>query len=287
MPPAEDEDNQPDEIANLRQRIAQLEEANQQLQTDLHTLETALQQARADAERAERARTTFLAMMSHDLRTPLHIILGFAEALQEDVYGSPGEQQRMPLQSITQSGQQLLGLIDNLLDLARLEAGTIVLQDDLLHREWLLRRSLVAIQEEAKQQGIVLVVQDTEHDFSFQADARRLSRVLVLLLNQAIHLTQPGQQVGIDVSLLQGEGQVMCSVWNTSSRVSSERLHALFHELEFDEPAHVLQYEGFGVEAMLVSRLVALQQGSIAVEPHAENGCRFVVTVPTAPASPE
>ncbi len=173
-----------------------------------------LSRANAELARAVRTKDEFLANMSHELRTPLNAILGLTESLQEYVYGPLNERQSKTLQTIETSGRHLLDLINDILDLAKIEAGKMELNLDTVTISMVCQSSLQFIKQLAKKKHINVSFAPQEEPGQIQADVRRLKQILVNLLSNAVKFTPEGGEIGLDVAIEQEHERVIFAVWD-------------------------------------------------------------------------
>ncbi len=228
--------------------------------------------------RAIRVKDNFLATMSHELRTPLNIILGLTESLCEHIYGPLNEKQLNALHLVDESGYQLLGLITDILDLSKIEAGKIDLQFDAVAVEVICESSLRFIKREAlKKQITVDFVADHAQEI-ISSDARRLKQVLVNLLSNAVKFTPEGGRVGLEVTA--DADTISFSVWDTGIGIAPEDIIRLFSPFEQLDAGLNKQHQGVGLGLSLVLRLTELHGGSVAVVSQPGAGSRFTVTLP-------
>jgi signal transduction histidine kinase len=275
------------EQITLQQQIALLEQNNQTLQTERDdfarqvSIYTArLSQMTDDLARAWRTRDIFLAITNHELRTPLNIILGFTEALQEEIYGPLTEKQRTTLQTIETSGHNLLTLINNILDLTRIESGNLTLQRTAIDVAELGQAVLRTVRIEAQQKNITLLFSPQEAAGTIQADERYLHRILVSLLSNAVKFTPHNGQVGFDVDWDDAQHVVRLSVWDTGIGIPAEQQAHIFEPFFQLDSGIERRYEGAGLGLALAARLVELHGGSITVESQSGAGSRFTIVLP-------
>ncbi|MCL4294136.1 MAG: response regulator [Anaerolineae bacterium] len=241
-----------------------------------------LSAANAELARAARAKDEFLASMSHELRTPLHAILGLSEVLQAQTRGPLSEDQLKFLRIIEESGRHLLALINDILDVAKIEAGKLELQSEPVLVEAVCQASLQFIKQAAVKKNIrVSFTLDPVLVF-IQADARRLKQILVNLLHNAAKFTPEGGQVGLEVRDEPEAAAVRFIVWDTGPGIPPEHLPRLFQPFVQIDSSLSRTHEGTGLGLALVSRLVELHGGSVSVESDGVpgRGSRFIVSLP-------
>lgn len=239
-----------------------------------------LSHANAELARAARLKDEFLASMSHELRTPLNTILGMGEVLREQVYGELNEQQLTSLRYIDESGQHLLALITDILDLSKIEAGKLELDVQLVAVDIVCQSSLQLIKQQAQKKHIKVLTKSDNAITMLQADQRRLKQILVNLLSNAVKFTPEQGQVGLEVTGNKEENRVHFTVWDTGIGISAENMTHLFQPFVQLDSKLSRQYEGTGLGLSLVSRLAEMHGGGIAVESEVGKGSRFTVSLP-------
>ncbi|MEQ2008661.1 MAG: ATP-binding protein [Limisphaerales bacterium] len=237
--------------------------------------------------RAARLKDEFLANMSHELRTPLNAVLGLSEALLEQVSGPLNERQAKSLRVIHESGAHLLELINDILDLSKIEAGRVDLQLDAVPVEPLCRASLRLVKEAAYRKNLDVKLAVAPGVAAVRADERRLKQVLVNLLSNAVKFTRAGGALGLDVALNAASGAVEFAVWDTGIGMAEEDLGKLFQPFVQLDSGLARHHQGTGLGLALVRRLVELHGGSVSVTSDVGRGTRFTVAIPAGKAAPE
>ena len=247
---------------HVAQRTAQLESANQEL------------------SKAARLKDEFLAAMSHELRTPMNAVIGFAELLQDGTFGPLNEDQARGTQSILESGRHLLSLINDILDLAKIEAGKQELDKDTLRVADACESSLVFVKQMATQKRITLETKFDPAVQSIKADSRRFKQILVNLLSNAVKFTPNGGRVGVEVRAVADAGMAEFIVWDTGPGISPENQERLFKPFVQLDSKLARAHNGTGLGLALVGRLAALHGGGVRLESEVGKGSRFIVTLP-------
>jgi signal transduction histidine kinase len=264
--------------AALRELNAQLEARVAERTSELTAVNRSLELARAEAERANRAKSEFISRMSHDLRTPLNAILGFAQVLELDA----APEQRDGLAHIARGGQHLLSLIDEVLDIARIEAGRLsvslesVAVFEVVHHVTDLIRPLL------DRRRLALSI-DVPPELHVRADRQRLGQILVNLLSNAIKYNRDGGSVRV-VARAAGD-RVSVAVEDTGAGLPPEKLQLLFTPFERLGAEHS-GVEGTGLGLALVRGLAQAMGGSVTAESTIDLGSRFVLVLPTSAAIP-
>ncbi len=229
---------------------------------------------------AVRAKDEFLANMSHELRTPLHAIMGLTELLQERVYGDLSERQQSTLRYIMESAQHLLNLINDILDLAKIEAGHADIVMDQVAVEQVCQASIRLVKQMAHSKRIIISEYYDDAATTVLADARRLKQILVNLLSNAVKFTAAQGRIGLEVRgdpILQ---IIHFTVWDTGIGIAADQQEHLFKPFVQIDSTLSRQYAGTGLGLALVWKLVELHGGGITVESKEHKGSRFTVSLP-------
>ena len=253
-----------------------------------HTDRRRTAELKAENEALARAATLkdeFLASMSHELRTPLTSILGLTEALSEGVYGELQEMQLRSLKTITSSARHLLELINDILDLSKVEAGMLELQTESVPVAPLCEMALLFVKPTAfKKRHRVNFTPDPEAQF-VTADPRRLKQILVNLLSNAVKFTPDSGSVGLEVSSDAAAGTIRFSVWDTGIGISPEDQQRLFQPFVQVYAGLSKQFVGTGLGLSLVKKMTELHGGTVTVESQPGSGARFTVELPWQPVA--
>lgn len=249
--------------------------------------EEKLLQAKLEAEAASCTKSEFLANMSHELRTPLNSIIGFSDILIERVFGELNEKQLKYVNNISGSGKHLLGLINDILDLSKVEAGKM----DLHYSEFTVDSVFEEVKStlfplaQAKSLEINFVVGPDFGDI--QADRSRLIQILYNLVSNAIKFTPEGGRVSVYCK--KSGSRALFSVTDTGIGISSEDQKKLFQPFTQIDSSSARQYCGTGLGLALVKKIVNLHKGDIWVESELEKGSTFMFTIPLTkpPESPK
>jgi PAS domain S-box-containing protein len=239
-----------------------------------------LRQANAALENAARLKDEFLASMSHELRTPLTGILGLSEALQLNTYGALDQRQLKVVRNIESSGKHLLDLINDILDLSKIEAGGLELQIEPCSLADICQASLQLTRGMAQKKRQRVGFTMDSSSILLNADPRRLKQMLVNLLSNAVKFTPEGGELGLEV---QGEGtgaMVRLVVWDRGIGIRAVDFERLFRPFVQIDSSLSRQNSGTGLGLSLVRRLAELHGGSIQVESIPGQGSRFIITLP-------
>jgi PAS domain S-box-containing protein len=247
-------------------------------------LERRVEERTKDLGRALRAKDEFLANMSHELRTPLNAILGLSESLIELAAGPLNEKQNKYVGMISESGNHLLSLINDILDLAKIEAGQIVLNINEVDLKQVCQASLRMINELAHKKNQQVTLEIDDEIGPVWADERRLKQILVNLLSNAVKFTPENGKLGLEVQADREEKRIMITVWDNGIGISETNLTRLFHPFVQLDSGLAREVTGTGLGLALVAQMVRLHGGSVAVESQLGQGSRFTVILPWEPA---
>ena len=263
-----------------RQEIMRLLEDSERARAEAEAARREAERARAEAEEANRAKSQFLAVMSHELRTPLNAIGGYAELLEMGIRGPVTQAQRSDLQRIQTSQRHLLGLINEVLNYARIETGTVHYDlADVPVREVLgVAESLVAPQARAK--GLALVLSECPPELAARADPEKLRQIIVNLLSNAVKFTAPGGRV--EVRCAREDAWVAVRVRDTGIGIPADKLDAIFDPFVQVRADLTRTAEGTGLGLAISRDLARGLGGDLDVESVPGAGSTFVLTLPAA-----
>jgi PAS domain S-box-containing protein len=249
-------------------------------------LATALEEARlyaeverksAELESASRHKSEFLANMSHELRTPLNAVIGFSEVLSERMFGELNEKQDEYLKDIHASGQHLLSLINDILDLSKIEAGKMELEPSDFDLPMTIENALMFVRERAARRDIALHSVVDRRLAKIHADERKIRQVLLNLLSNAIKFTPEGGRIEIGAKPV--DGCIEVSVTDTGVGIAPEDQEAVFEEFRQVGTAEK-KVEGTGLGLALSRKFIELHGGNIWVKSQVGEGSTFTFTVP-------
>jgi signal transduction histidine kinase len=231
-----------------------------------------------EIEAANRHKSEFLANMSHELRTPLNAIIGFSEVLQERLFGELNEKQAEYTDDILTSGRHLLSLINEILDLSKVEAGRMELELATFDLPLAIDNARTFVRERATRHGINLDVTIDERLGDFVGDERKIKQVLLNLLSNAVKFTPEGGRIGINAR--QTDGSVEISVSDTGIGIAPEDQPKIFEEFRQVGSDYSHKSEGTGLGLTLAKKFVELHGGRIWVESEVGKGSTFTFTLP-------
>ncbi len=232
-------------------------------------------------EAASRHKSEFLANMSHELRTPLNAIIGFSEVLLERMFGELNPKQEEYLQDITTSGRHLLSLINDILDLSKVEAGRMELEPSAFDLPAALESCLTLVRERATRHGVTLGLTVDERLGQVVADERKVRQVVLNLLSNAVKFTPEGGRVALNA--VRADGAVEISVSDTGIGIEPGDQELIFEEFRQAGGDYTRKREGTGLGLALARRFVELHGGRIWVKSEIGKGSTFTFTLPERP----
>jgi signal transduction histidine kinase len=248
-----------------------------EMSRELHELYEHERTLNAELGRASKAKSEFLASMSHELRTPLNAILGFNELILGDIYGPVPEDLKVPLSDIQSSGKHLLRLINNVLDLSKIEAGRMELALSDYSVQDTVMRVLASLRPLATQKGLELVSSVSDDVPLACGDEGRITQCLMNLIGNALKFTQEGRvEVAVD---LRGD-LLHYRVADTGAGIAEDRLETVFTEFRQADATIAGQFGGTGLGLSITKKFVELHGGRIGVDSQLGKGSTFWFTVP-------
>jgi PAS domain S-box-containing protein len=291
----------------VQERTRELEDANRELlllNNELKLRRREADAAKQEADGANKAKSDFLANMSHELRTPLNSILGFSEILQDELFGDLNEKQREYVGNIYSGGKHLLELINDILDLSKVESGKLELDLATVSLENFLHGAMAMLKERAMKHGITMALEiGPGADGEINTDERKLKQIMFNLLSNAVKFTSEGGAVRVSARLTRDEGRgrnnnkeessivltsaasdrpssIVISVADTGIGIKHEDMDKLFKPFSQVESVYTKTYEGTGLGLALTKRLVEFLGGTIRVESELGKGSVFTFTIP-------
>jgi PAS domain S-box-containing protein len=251
----------------------------------LKQVEAALKAARDQAEMASQSKSTFLANMSHELRTPLNAIIGVAEMLREDAKDLDRQDEIEPLDRVLRAGRHLLGLINDILDLSKIEAGKMEIHIEEFGIAPLIDDAVKTVETLAAKNGNRLVVDCLPTIGVMQADQTRLRQALLNLLSNANKFTERGTvTVRAERHWKSGSDWVTVAVSDTGIGMTPEQMSKLFQDFSQADSSTTRKYGGTGLGLAISRRFCQLMHGDITVESEPGRGSTFAIRLPASPA---
>jgi signal transduction histidine kinase len=269
-------------LARAEEQASEIEHARANLAQRVAERTRELSAANAELRQANQMKDSFLASISHELRTPLNVILGSVELLLEQIYGPLVERQRSALRTVSESGHHLLNLINDILDLAKMESGKFDFEISNVPIIELCEQCIRLTQVSALRRSIAVSLEIDRSLGLVRSDPRRLRQILLNLLNNAVKFTPNGGAAGLIVSVA-GESdapEIVLEVWDTGIGIAAADQALLFRPFTQIDNSLSRQYEGSGLGLALVSQLVSYHRGSISVDSAPGKGSRFTVRLP-------
>jgi signal transduction histidine kinase len=254
-----------------------------QLFDPMHQLNVRLEQANKDLEAASRLKGQFLANMSHELRTPLNSIIGYAQLTIDGAYGSINETQTDRLWRVVDNGKNLLSLINDLLDISRIEAGRLTLVCQRVNTVELIRGIVTTLESLAQKKGLSLAC-DYAQSPAICVDEDRARQVLVNIMSNAVKFTHAG---GINIRTRPDGRFLRISVEDTGIGIPQEALATIFEEFKQLDDSLTRRYEGTGLGLTIARQITEMHGGRIEVESTVGVGSTFHVLFPLADSQAE
>ncbi|NMF60500.1 PAS domain-containing protein [Pseudanabaena yagii] len=264
---ARDKDGKPLRMVGTHKDISDRKKAEEQLQLSSERISL----ANAELSRAARLKDEFLAGMSHELRTPLNAILGMSEILLEELHGRINSSQKQSVNLIESSGKHLLNLINDILDLSKIEAGRMELEINSVEVQQLCKDSLSFVKEMAFKKNIQIrydIARGIDH---VELDERRIRQVLINLLSNAVKFTPEGGEVQLSVICPEPE-KIEFAISDTGIGIATDQMDKLFQPFMQIDSKLSRRYSGTGLGLSLVRRIVELHGGSVTLESEVGQG---------------
>ncbi len=263
----------------LQKKVDALNELSKTLEARVLLRSKDLLKAKEEADRSNQAKSEFLSRMSHELRTPLNAILGFSQLLEYDQREALTSTQKQKTQEILKAGNHLLELINDILDLARIESGKILLSLEKVNLREVMEESVLLIKPLAQDKGIKIDNQTSSYlDLCVFADRTRLKQVLLNLLSNATKYNQEEGSITLKLKMIE-DGKVRVTVSDTGLGIEDSKLNSLFEPFN-RLGADSTNVEGTGIGLSITKQLVEMMEGSIFVKSVPKKGSDFTIELP-------
>jgi len=276
-----------DELESLADQFnvmaVRLRESYADLERKVEARTREIQDKSRQLEMADKHKSEFLASMSHELRTPLNAIIGFSDVLLEKMFGELNPKQFEYLKDIHSSGQHLLSLINDILDLAKVEAGRMELVPGAFDLHAAIENALTLIRERAMQHGITLSCSVDPQLGAIVADERKFKQILLNLLSNAVKFTPPGGSIRVDARGI--DDMVEIAVTDTGVGIAREDQDTVFDEFKQIGTNYARKAEGTGLGLALTRKFVELHGGAIRLESEPGKGSTFAFSIPASAAA--
>jgi PAS domain S-box-containing protein len=256
----------------------ELQEYRAELEETVRARTAELVQVNEALEQAPRAKSEFLASMSHELRTPLNTIIGFSSILIQGMAGELNEEQHKQLEMVLQAGKRLLALVNEVLDLSRIEAGRVEVLPDSIDVAPMLMELAEQVRPQAEAKGLELDLKPCEAPKQIRSDRRKIEQILLNLLSNAVKFTESGT-VTFTASC-DGKQRCVFTVADTGIGIPEDELELIFDEFHQMGIRNDPAAEGTGLGLAISRRLATLLGGSLTVESRVGEGSTFTLTVP-------
>ncbi len=270
----------PAEVYELQQQMQRMQYTHDAEKHELLARAETLEGELAEVRNMLQIKDDFLATMSHELRTPLNAILGLVESMREGVYGHLSHQSNQPLTHIENSGKMMLSLINDVLDISKIQANRMELALEQMEVFDLCQASLAMVQPQARHKGVKVVFRNDPRAKFITADRRRVQQVLVNLLTNAVKFTDAGGKIGLAVKAHERTGQLQFIVADTGIGIDEQTLNKLFTPFVQANNSKSHGQEGTGLGLVLVKKIAELHNGYVRVRSAVGRGSEFSVFIP-------
>ncbi|PWB69633.1 MAG: hypothetical protein C3F07_19110 [Anaerolineales bacterium] len=272
------------DVTERKQMELALAEERDKLAVRVEERTADLIRANSNLARAIRVKDEFLANMSHELRTPLNAILGLSESLGEQIAGPLNEKQLKYITTISESGHHLLALINDILDLAKIEAGHLTLDINKVDVNSVCQASLRMVKQLAMNKNQTIEFRVEDGIGLMWADERRLKQMIVNLLSNAVKFTPENKTIGLEVRGDREENRIEISIWDNGIGIDRNELTRLFQPFVQLDAGLARESTGTGLGLALVAQMARLHGGSVSAASEPNRGSRFTISLPWEPA---
>ena len=281
-------------VIDRNDELGDLARAFSRMAADIRASQEALRQqihearaARAEAETANRAKSEFLATVSHEIRTPINAIIGYTDLLLMGVPDPISPRQRQQMEKVRASGQYLIRLVDEVLDLSRIEAGSLSVHELSADVRETVEAALSRTKAAADERGITIAVTAGDGPYRYVGDARRVEQILANLLSNAIKFSDEGGRVEVRSAADTQNGGIRISVSDNGVGIAPEQLERIFDPFVQVEQGYTRSYGGVGLGLAVSRELARIMRGDITVESEPGRGSTFTLRLPAADAGIE
>ncbi len=267
------------DITERKRAEQELEQYHDHLEELVKTRTAELAIAKERAESADRLKSAFLATMSHELRTPLNSIMGFTGILLQGLAGPLNEEQKKQLGMVRESSTHLLNLINDILDISKIEAGQLQVSMEPFDLRDAIEKTVKTIKPLVEKKGLALEIIITPEVATMTSDRRRVEQALLNLLSNAVKFTEKG---AISITCQTIGKELTISVKDTGIGIKLEEMDSLFKPFQQLQSGIGRQYEGTGLGLSICKRLVELLGGTISVKSQWGQGSTFAITLPVS-----
>lgn len=270
-------------IVGIIVMITKHKKQSKSLEEAVKTRTSQLEQEKIKVDKANSAKSIFLANMSHELRTPLNAILGFSDMLKDGMVGDMTDRQTEFVHDINESGDHLLSLVNDLLDLSKIESGNMELEISEVNLKKLIKRSTLFIKEKVFSKRLGLSVEIDINIDTITADERLIKQVLVNLLSNAVKFTPESGRISVKVKKVlansESEKMLEISIEDTGIGIKENDLEGIFEPFKQVEPVMTKQYQGTGLGLSICKDIIQLHGGKIWMESEWEKGSKISFTI--------
>ncbi len=247
--------------------------------TELKKTESALITAKEKAEASDKLKNIFLSTMSHEVRTPLNVILGYTDLLALELQDKVPEDMKLFFSDIQESGDRLKKLIDDIMDISMIEADKTILKFEILKVNDLLEQSVIKVSEWAKKKNLKIKTSITNKNIEIKVDKNRFLQAIGNLLNNAVKFTEKGS---IELLAFEKDDQIYINIIDTGIGIKEEFLQTLFTVFRQAEEGFERKYEGAGLGLAISNRLITAMGGEISIDSKVNSGSTFSIQLPNA-----